>query len=140
MNVPGIAILLLPLICSLCSSEVRMPEQQWNLQIAVAVSEAHAQTFSRASNKTTHNVTKLITDNITLRALIIPLPDNQQFSAAILEKACAQLEGRPVAAVLIVGASPAGFAVSLAAGVAGLPVLWARGGAGELSTNFQSVS
>ena len=148
-----VPILLLPLIVCLFtevdSSELRMsepkPPQQWNLYIAVAFSEAHAQTFSRAFNKTMNNVTKLFTENyhhqnITLTPLVITLPENQQFSAAILEKACAELEGKPVAAVLIVGASPAGFAVSLAAGTAGIPVLWARGGTGELTGRLQSVS
>jgi hypothetical protein len=50
------------------------------------------------------------------------------------------LEGKHVVVVLIVGGSPAGFAVALAAGTAGIPVLWARGGTGDLMGYTQSVS
>jgi ionotropic glutamate receptor NMDA 3A len=121
------------------------PPQQWNMHIAVAFSETHAQTFSRAFNKTMNNVTRLFMENyhqhnITLSPLIITLPENQQFSAAILEKTCSLLDGKHIVAVLIIGGSPAGFAVALAAGTAGIPVLWARGGTGDLVGYFQSVS
>jgi ionotropic glutamate receptor NMDA 3A len=146
-------VLLLPAILALSlNSSVREPQkntnfqsQQWNMHIAVAFSEAHAQTFSRAFNKMMNNVTRLFMDNyhqhnITLSPLIIPLPENEQFSAAILEKTCGLLEGKHIVAVLIIGGSPAGFAVALAAGTAGIPVLWARGGTGDLVGYFQSVS
>lgn len=71
---------------------------------------------------------------------MITLPGNQQFSASILENTCALLEGKHIVAVLIVGGSPAGSAVALAAGTAGIPVLWARGGTGDMVGYFQSVS
>jgi hypothetical protein len=148
-----ILLLLLPAILSLSqNSTVRelqrdtdFPSQPWNMHIAVAFSETYAQTYSRAFNKIMNNVTRLFTENyhqhnITLSPLIITLPENQQFSAAILEKTCALLEGKHIVAVLLIGESPAGFAVALAAGTAGIPVLWARGGSGDLVGYFQSVS
>jgi hypothetical protein len=145
--------LLLPAIMSLTihaaaiepHTQSDSPPQQWSMYIAIAFSETHAQTFSRAFIKTMNNVTRLFMDNyhqhnITVSPLIITLPENQQFSAAILEKTCALLEGKHLVAVLIIGGSPAGFAVALAAGTAGIPVLWARGGTGDLVGYFQSVS
>jgi hypothetical protein len=148
-----ILALLLPAILSLslhtavreARKETDLPPQQWSMYIAVAFSETQAQTFSRAFNKTMINITKLFTENyhqhnITLSPLIITLPENQQFSDAILEKTCTLLEGKHVVVVLIIGGSPAGFAVALAAGTAGIPVLWARGGTGDLVGYSQSVS
>lgn len=78
--------------------------------------------------------------NVTVSPIIITLPENQQFSAAILEEMCELLEGKHLVAVLIIGGSPAGFAVALAAGTAGIPVLWARGGTGDPIGYLQSVS
>jgi hypothetical protein len=148
-----ILALLLPAILSLslqtavreAQKETDLPPQQWSMYIAVAFSETQAQTFSRTFNKTMINITRLFMENyhqhnITLSPLIITLPENQQFSDAILEKTCALLEGKHVVVVLIIGRSPAGFAVALAAGTAGIPVLWARGGTGDLVGYSQSVS
>lgn len=148
-----IILVLLPvIICLSLNNAVRdlqkntdYPSEQWNMHIAIAFSETHTQTFSRAFNKAMNNVTRLFVENyhqhnITLSPLMIILPQNQQFSSAILEKTCSLLEGKHVVAVLIIGGSPAGFAVALAAGTAGIPVLWARGGTGDLVGYFQSVS
>jgi ionotropic glutamate receptor NMDA 3A len=92
-----------------------------------------------------NNVTRMFMDNyhqhnVTVSPIIITLPENQQFSAAILEETCELLEGKHLVAVLIIGGSPAGFAVALAAGTAGIPVLWARGGTGDPIGYLQSVS
>lgn len=148
-----ILALLLPAILSLslhtavreAQKEADLPPQEWSMHIAVAFSETQAQTFSRAFNRTMINITRLFMENyhqhnITLSPLIITLPENQQFSDAILEKTCTLLEGKHVVVVLIIGGSPAGFAVALAAGTAGIPVLWARGGTGDLVGYTQSVS
>jgi len=148
-----ILALLLPAILSLSlhtavkevQKETDLPPQEWSMHIAVAFSETQAQTFSGAFNRTMINMTRLFMENyhqhnITLSPLIITLPENQQFSDTILKKTCTLLEGKHVVVVLIIGGSPAGFAVALAAGTAGIPVLWARGGTGDLVGHTQSVS
>ena len=121
-----ILALLLPGILSLslhtgvreAQKETDLPPQQWSMYIAVAFSETQAETFSRAFNRTMINITRLFMENyhqhnITLSPLIITLPENQQFSDAILKKTCTLLEGKHVVVVLIIGGSPAGFAVAL---------------------------
>lgn len=115
------------------------------LYFAIAASPS-GQTYSRAFNKTLMNITqnyltsKLNKDtfNYTLETLIIELPENGSFSAALLRLLCDQFEGKHVVAVLVVGDSPAAFTVSLTAKHAGIPVLWARGHSGFLP-GFRSL-
>lgn len=93
------------------------------------------QIYSRAFNKTLANITQsylsgksnLVTYNISLETMVIELPESGSFSSMFLEVVCRQFEGRHVVAVLVVGNSRAAFTVALAAGHAGVPVLWARG-------------
>lgn len=109
------------------------------LYFAIAASPS-GQTYSRAFNKTLMNITQSYlttkvnkdTFNFTLETLVIELPENGSFSAALLRNLCNQFEGKHVVAVLIVGDSPAAFTVSLTAKHSGIPVLWARGHSGFL--------
>ncbi|XP_044268937.1 uncharacterized protein LOC123014091 isoform X4 [Tribolium madens] len=109
------------------------------LYFAIAASPS-GQTYSRAFNKTLLNITQSYlttkvhkdTFNFTLETLVIELPENGSFSAALLRNLCNQFEGKHVVAVLILGDSPAAFTVSLTAKHAGIPVLWARGHSGFL--------
>lgn len=93
------------------------------------------QVYSRAFNKTLTNITQSfiagssdsIIYNITLETLVIELPESGGFSSLFLQSVCKKFEGKHIVAVLVVGNSQAAFTVSLAAGHAGIPVLWARG-------------
>lgn len=97
--------------------------------------DANGQVYSKAFNKTLTNITQSfiagssnsIIYNITLETLVIELPDSGGFSSFFLQSVCKKFEGKHIVAVLIVGNSQAAFTVSLAAGHAGIPVLWARG-------------
>lgn len=93
------------------------------------------QVYSRAFNKTLANITQsyitgksnVVTYNISLETLTIELPESGSFSSHFLQSVCSRFEGKHIVAVLIVGNSNAAFTVALAAGHAGVPVLWARG-------------
>ncbi|XP_044726536.1 uncharacterized protein LOC123290427 [Chrysoperla carnea] len=131
------------------------------MYFAIAVSpQAHdsetggsVTSFTRAFNKTLSNITQsfwshknldditadskgenVFTYNITLEPLVIELPENGAFSSNFLERLCVQLEGRHVAAMLIVGSSPAAFTVALVASSSSVPILWARGYSNFMTT------
>ncbi|KAL4706474.1 hypothetical protein ACJJTC_015672 [Scirpophaga incertulas] len=61
--------------------------------------------------------------NITLLPLYIELPEDEKFSAQVLERTCSALGGRRVAALLVCGGGTAAAAVVSAASSAGVPVL-----------------
>jgi hypothetical protein len=115
------------------------------LYFAIAASPS-GQTYSKAFNKTLMNITQSYlttkshkdTFNFTVETLVIELPENGSFSAALLRTLCDQFEGKHVVAVLVVGDSPAAFTVSLTAKHSGIPVLWARGHSGFLP-GFRSL-
>lgn len=126
---------------------------------ATLASGTTTQTYTRAFNKTLANITQSFWNsgnvrggdgnedrrrgmlyNITLDSLVIDLPENGLFSSNFLERLCVQLEGRRVAAILIVGDSPAAFTVALVAGNAGVPILWARGNGDYMPTLTDRVS
>lgn len=115
-------------------NERRLGADGGRLYFAIAASPS-AQGYSRAFNKTLTNITQNYLAgksgrygfNVSLETMVIDLPESGSFSAVLLETVCEKLEGKRVAAVLIVGHSPAAFTVSLTARHAGIPVLWARG-------------
>ncbi|KAJ3643375.1 hypothetical protein Zmor_026089 [Zophobas morio] len=115
------------------------------LYFAIAAAPS-GQAYSRAFNKTLMNITQSYlttkmhkdTFNFTVETLVIELPENGSFSAALLRILCDQFEGKHVVAVLVVGDSPAAFTVSLTAKHSGIPVLWARGHSGFLP-GFRSL-
>lgn len=104
------------------------------MYFAIAASSS-GQIYSRAFNKTLANITQsyltgksnVVTYNISLETLVIELPETGSFSSLFLQSVCQRFEGKHVVAVLLVGNSRAAFTVALAAGHAGVPVLWARG-------------
>lgn len=104
------------------------------------------QSYTRAFNKAVMNITQTYLEgrfkrtgyNITLETLVIELPENGGFSAALLETLCAKFEGKYVVAVLVIGNTPAAQTVSLAATHSGIPVLWARG-QGDVVSGFRSL-
>ncbi|KAG7299762.1 hypothetical protein JYU34_016772 [Plutella xylostella] len=61
--------------------------------------------------------------NITLLPLYIELPEDERFSASVLEATCSALSGRRVAALLVCGGGGAAAAVVAAASRAGVPVV-----------------
>ena len=113
--------------------------------IAATVNE---QSYGRAFNKTVMNITQsyLATNfnridyNASIDTLIIDLPENGIFKAVLLETLCDKFEGKFVIAVLIIGDTAAACTVSLAATYSGIPVLWARGHGGFLSSLRNLVS
>lgn len=113
---------------------VNRRHQGGRMYFAIAASTA-GQTYGRAFNKTLSNITQSYLSNkfdtslhnITLDTLVIELPENGSFSANLLENLCEQFEKKHVAALLVIGDSPAAFSVTMAANHAGVPVLWARG-------------
>lgn len=100
------------------------------MYFALAAS-ANGHLFTRAFNKTLTNMTQAyhLAHNVTVEPLLIELPDDVGvgFSEPFLRYVCGRFERRHVVAVFIVGNSRAAFTVALAAGHAGVPVLWARG-------------
>lgn len=114
---------------ALVSSSTRGRNQMY---FAIAAASANGQAFSRAFNKTLANITQAyhMAHNVTVEPLVIELPDGDAgsgFSGHFLRHVCDRFERRHVVAVLIVGNTRAAFTVALAAGHAGVPVLWARG-------------
>ncbi|GLH10802.1 uncharacterized protein GBIM_15690 [Gryllus bimaculatus] len=108
----------------------------WTVFLALACSESQAPALSRAFNRTLANATKAMGldgaygGNVTLAPLLLPFPEGRALHARALERSCAALAAaRRVAALLLVGGSPAAVGMALAAGAAGVPVLWARGSA-----------
>lgn len=104
------------------------------MYFAIAAANS-GQIYSRAFNKTLANITQsylagksnVVTYNISLETLVIELPESGSFSSHFLQTVCSRFERKHVVAVLVVGDSKAAFTVALAAGHAGVPVLWARG-------------
>ncbi|GLV34328.1 hypothetical protein CBL_00256 [Carabus blaptoides fortunei] len=104
------------------------------MYFAIAATSS-GQIYSRAFNKTLANITQsyltgksnVVTYNISLETLVIELPETGIFSSTFLQSVCDRFEDKHVVAVLVVGNSRAAFTVALAAGHAGIPVLWARG-------------
>lgn len=75
---------------------------------------------------------------MSLETVSVDLPEDGRFSAALLARACDRFEGRHVAAVLVLGDTPAAFTVSMAARHSGVAVLRA-GGNGGLVPGFGSL-
>lgn len=125
-----LTFLLASLVCKLNA------DNRKTIHFAIAATPS-AQSYTRAFNKTLVNITQSYVlhrgyVNVTLDTLPVELPENGSFSATLLKTVCEQFEGKHVAAVLIVGDSPASFTVSMAARHSGIPVLWARGNSGFL--------
>lgn len=125
-----LTFLLATLVCKLNA------DSRKTIYLAIAAPPS-AQSYTRAFNKTLVNITQSYvlhsgSVNITVDTLPVELPENGSFSATLLKGACEQFEGRHVAAVFIVGDTPASFTVSMAARHSGIPVLWARGNSGFL--------
>lgn len=101
------------------------------LAASASAASVNGQLFTRAFNKTLTNMTQAyhLAHNVTVEPLLIELPDDVSvgFSEPFLRYVCSRFERRHVVAVFIVGNSRAAFTVALAAGHAGVPVLWARG-------------
>lgn len=121
-----LTFLLVSLVCKLNA------DSRKTIYFAIAAPTPNVQSYSRAFNKTLGNITQtyVLRRNVTLDTVPVELPENGSFSATLLKTVCDQFEGKHVAAVLVVGDTPASFTVSMAARHAGIPVLWARGNRG----------
>lgn len=130
-----LTFLLVSLVCKLNA------DSRKTIYFAIAAPPS-VQSYTRAFNKTLVNITQtyVLQRNITLDTLPVELPENGSFSARLLKTVCDQFEGKHVAAVLVVGDTPASFTVSMAARYSSIPVLWARGNRGFFPGLGSSVS
>ncbi|XP_053602444.1 uncharacterized protein LOC128670645 isoform X2 [Plodia interpunctella] len=90
---------------------------------AAAVVHAFNRSLAEISHTYLAGDNPLYLRNITLQPLYIELPEDERFSARLLEHSCSILGGRRVAALFVCGGGPAAAAVVSAASRAGVPVL-----------------
>lgn len=99
------------------------------LYVAAAFSEKDFPSYSKIFNKTLSSIPNsfLIPDsmnrqyNISIAPLFFILPDSGRFSSSIYQVMCNSFERKRVAAILVIGESPAAFTVSMAAITSNIP-------------------
>ncbi|XP_063361139.1 uncharacterized protein LOC134650177 isoform X1 [Cydia amplana] len=118
--------------CALASGELRVLQADARAAFYVGIAAPpSAAAVVRAFNKSLAEISQtylagdypLHLRNITLLPLYIELPEDERFSARMLERTCQALGGRRVATLLVVGGGAAAAAVVTAAARAGVPVL-----------------
>ncbi|XP_061377895.1 uncharacterized protein LOC133319029 [Danaus plexippus] len=125
--------LLLALAVALAATarELRvLQDARTSFYLAIAAPSS-ASDFVRTFNRTLSDLSQtylagdypLYLRNITLLPLYIELPEDERFSARVLEETCAALEGRRVAALLVCGGGSAAAALVSTASRAGVPVI-----------------
>ncbi|XP_034824305.2 uncharacterized protein [Maniola hyperantus] len=125
-------VLALAVLCAASARELRVlqPDARTAFYIAIAAPPSAADVV-RAFNRTLSDISKtylagdypLYLRNITLLPLYIELPEDERFSARVLEQTCAVLDKRRVAALLVCGGGSAAAAMVSTASRAGVPVL-----------------
>lgn len=99
------------------------------IYIAAAFSEKDFSSYSKIFNKTLSSIPNsfLIPDslnrhyNISVSPLFFVLPDSGRFSSSIYDVMCNTFNQKRVAAILVIGESPAAFTVSMAAVTSNIP-------------------
>lgn len=97
----------------------------WTLQLAAAFDITEYPMFSRMLNKSLSAVNRDLREvNVTLTGIALPIAD---LSADSIGRLCnGTIERSQIVAIIVVGGHPGAFAAAMAAGTAGIPVLWAR--------------